>query len=48
MTELPEFNPSNTTARNIEDVSLLGPFFKLSVYPDSAVSWHNLIFKSWL
>ncbi|KAG1077575.1 hypothetical protein G6F42_024753 [Rhizopus arrhizus] len=36
MTELPEFNPSNTTARNIEDVSLLGPFFKLSVYPDSA------------
>lgn len=39
MAELPEFNPSNVTAKNVEDVSLLGPFFKLSAYPDMAVSF---------
>ncbi|KAI8084119.1 ubiquitin elongating factor core-domain-containing protein [Gilbertella persicaria] len=33
---LDEFNPTNASAKNIEDVSLLGPFFKLSAYPDSS------------
>jgi len=36
--DLPEFNPSNATAANIEEVSLLGPLFRLSAYPDAAVS----------
>ncbi|KAL9552599.1 hypothetical protein MBANPS3_003682 [Mucor bainieri] len=34
--DLPEFNPSNATAPNIEEVSLLGPLFRLSAYPDTA------------
>lgn len=33
---LPEFNPKNATAKNIEDLSLFGPYFKLSAYPDGA------------
>jgi hypothetical protein len=38
MTLLPEFDPSNVAPKDFEQVSLLGPFFKLSAYPDSAVS----------
>ncbi|CEI90732.1 hypothetical protein RMCBS344292_05047 [Rhizopus microsporus] len=34
ITCLPEFKPENVTAKNIEDLSLLGPYFKLSAYPD--------------
>ncbi|KAI7901309.1 ubiquitin elongating factor core-domain-containing protein [Cokeromyces recurvatus] len=36
VSSLSEFNPSNALANNIEDISLLGPFFKLSAYPDAA------------
>ncbi|KAI8636432.1 ubiquitin elongating factor core-domain-containing protein [Parasitella parasitica] len=36
MVGLPEFNPPDATAKNIEEVSLLGPFFRLSAYPDTA------------
>ncbi|ORZ17040.1 ubiquitin elongating factor core-domain-containing protein [Absidia repens] len=32
----PDFDPSNATASNIEQISLLGPYFALSAYPDSA------------
>ncbi|KAI8332411.1 ubiquitin elongating factor core-domain-containing protein [Chlamydoabsidia padenii] len=32
----PDFDPQNTIASNIEQVSLLGPYFSLSAYPDSA------------
>ncbi|KAG0749651.1 hypothetical protein G6F57_002879 [Rhizopus arrhizus] len=35
MASLPEFNPEDATAKNIEDNSLLGPYLKLSAYPDS-------------
>ncbi|KAI9276222.1 ubiquitin elongating factor core-domain-containing protein [Sporodiniella umbellata] len=31
---LPEFNPKDATAKSIEDLSLFGPYLKLSVYPD--------------
>lgn len=43
MASLPEFNPEDATAKNIEDNSLLGPYLKLSAYPDSTVSynWEN-------
>ncbi|KAI8381300.1 ubiquitin elongating factor core-domain-containing protein [Radiomyces spectabilis] len=33
---MPRFDPADATPRNLEDVSLLGPFYKLSGYPDSA------------
>ncbi|KAI9269014.1 ubiquitin elongating factor core-domain-containing protein [Phascolomyces articulosus] len=36
ITTLPEFDPSNATAKNIEEISLLGPFLRLTAYPDSA------------
>jgi hypothetical protein len=35
---LDEFDPENAVANNIEVLSLLGPFFRLSGYPDIAVS----------
>ncbi|KAL0082191.1 ubiquitin elongating factor core-domain-containing protein [Phycomyces blakesleeanus] len=35
---LPEFDPETATARTIEELSLLGPYFKLSAYPGSAVA----------
>lgn len=34
---MPEFDPANATADNIETLSLLGPFLRLTAYPDSAV-----------
>jgi ubiquitin conjugation factor E4 B len=40
---LPEFNPDNVTAKNMEELSLLGPLFRLSAYPDTAVSFILLI-----
>lgn len=36
LTDLPEFNPENVTAKNMEELSVLGPLFRLSVYPDAA------------
>lgn len=36
ITHLEEFNPDNVTAKNMEQVSLLGPLFRLSAYPDAA------------
>lgn len=38
ITHLEEFNPDNVTAKDMELVSLLGPLFRLSAYPDAAVS----------
>lgn len=39
ITNLEEFNPTNVIAKNMEEVSLLGPMFRLSAYPDTAVSF---------
>ncbi|KAI8081622.1 ubiquitin elongating factor core-domain-containing protein [Halteromyces radiatus] len=36
LTTFPDFDPQNALASNIEQLSLLGPFFSLSAYPDSA------------
>lgn len=36
LAHLDEFNPHNVTAKNMEDLSLLGPLFRLSAYPDTA------------
>lgn len=36
ITNLEEFDPQQATAKNMEEVSLLGPLFRLSAYPDVA------------
>ncbi|GAA5817498.1 hypothetical protein MFLAVUS_011046 [Mucor flavus] len=36
LTNLDEFNPQQVTAKNMEEISVLGPLFRLSVYPDAA------------
>lgn len=36
ITNLEEFNPQQVIAKNMEEVSILGPLFKLSAYPDAA------------
>ncbi|KAI8149698.1 ubiquitin elongating factor core-domain-containing protein [Fennellomyces sp. T-0311] len=46
ITTLPEFDPVDATARSIEEVSLLGPFFRLSAYPDSAPKVAENFFKN--
>ncbi|KAI8373503.1 ubiquitin elongating factor core-domain-containing protein [Choanephora cucurbitarum] len=35
LTTLEEFDPSHATAKNIEQISLMGPLFRLSAYPDN-------------
>lgn len=47
MTALPEFDPDNVNAKNIEEVSLLGPLFRLSAYPDAAVSRLLRLYWTW-
>jgi ubiquitin conjugation factor E4 B len=42
---LDEFNPQHVTANNIEELSLFGPLFRLSAYPDTAVSQFREIYS---
>ncbi|KAI9019583.1 ubiquitin elongating factor core-domain-containing protein [Phycomyces nitens] len=43
---LPEFDPETTNARTIEELSLLGPYFKLSAYPGSAPKVAENLFQN--
>ncbi|KAI7869787.1 ubiquitin elongating factor core-domain-containing protein [Spinellus fusiger] len=46
LTSFPEFDPPTTNASNIEDLSLLGPYFKLSAYPESSRKVEEALFHN--